>query len=89
MASTSRVSLNIDGLIICSTLNIHVQQFLFSQTNLSTNSLNRFIGQYEQLQLVVINEISFVGAKMLNVINNKLRSIKHIKIKFFGGVDVF
>jgi hypothetical protein len=36
----------------------------------------------------VINEISFVGVNMLNVINNKLRSIKHIQNKFFGGVDV-
>jgi len=36
----------------------------------------------------VINEISFVGVKMFNVINNRLRSIKHIQNNFFGGVDV-
>jgi hypothetical protein len=36
----------------------------------------------------VIDEISLVGAKMLNVINNRLKSIKHIQKKFFGGVDV-
>jgi len=36
----------------------------------------------------VINEISLVGARMFNVINNKLRSIKHIENNFFGGVDV-
>jgi hypothetical protein len=37
----------------------------------------------------MIDDISFVGAKMLNVTNNKLRSIKHIQNTFFGGVDVF
>ncbi len=36
----------------------------------------------------MINEISFVGTRMLNVIDNRLRSIKHIQNRFFGGVDV-
>jgi hypothetical protein len=36
----------------------------------------------------VIDEISFVGARIFNVIDNKLRSIKHIQNNFFGGVDV-
>jgi hypothetical protein len=79
MASTSKVAFNIDGLTIHSTLKIHVQQSLFSLPNLSSYSLNGFTCQYEQLQLVVINEILFVGAKMFNVIDNRLRSIKHIQ----------
>jgi hypothetical protein len=36
----------------------------------------------------VIDEISLVGVKMFNVINNKLKSIKHIQNKKFSGVDV-
>ncbi len=36
----------------------------------------------------MIYEISFVGAKMFNVIDNNLRSTKHIQNNFFGGVDV-
>jgi hypothetical protein len=36
----------------------------------------------------VIDEISFVGAKMFNVIDNKPMSIKHIQNKLFNGVDV-
>jgi hypothetical protein len=36
----------------------------------------------------VIDEISLVGVKMFNVVNNMLRSIKHIQNNFFGGVDV-
>jgi len=51
------------------------------------NTLNTLTCQYEQLQLVVVDEISLVGTKMLNVINNKIRSIKHIENEFFGGLD--
>jgi hypothetical protein len=36
----------------------------------------------------VIDEISLVGARMLDVINNRLKSIKSIQNKFFDGVDV-
>jgi hypothetical protein len=36
----------------------------------------------------VIDEISFVGVRMFNVIDNRVRSIKHIQNKFSGGVDV-
>jgi hypothetical protein len=43
---------------------------------------------YAQLQFVLIDEISFVGVKKFNVINNRLRSIKRIQNNFFGGVDV-
>jgi hypothetical protein len=42
MASIGKVSFNIDGLTKHSTLNIHVQQSLFSLPKLSLNSLNRF-----------------------------------------------
>jgi len=72
MASISKVTFNINGLTIHSTLNILVQQSLSTLPNLSTNSLNTFTYKYEQLQLVLIDEISLVGAKMLNVINNTL-----------------
>jgi hypothetical protein len=69
MALVGKTAFNIEGLTIHSTLNIHVQQSLFSLPNLSSNSLNRLTCQYEQLQLVVIDEISLVGAKMFNVID--------------------
>jgi hypothetical protein len=56
MTSIGKVVFNIDDLIIHLTLNIPVQQSLSSLPNLSSNSLNRFTCQYEQLQLVVIDE---------------------------------
>jgi hypothetical protein len=88
MVSISKVAFNIDGLTIHSTIEKHVQQSLSNLPNLSSDSLNRLTCRYEQLQLVVIDEISLVGAKMFNVIDNRLRSIKHIQNYFFGGVDV-
>ncbi len=36
----------------------------------------------------MINEISLDGPRMFNVVNNRLKSIKHIQNNFFGGVDV-
>ncbi len=82
MALICKIVFNIDGLTIHVVLNIHVQQSLFSLPNLSSDSLNRLTCRYEQLQLVVIDEISLVGAQMFNVIDIRLRSIKHIQIYF-------
>jgi hypothetical protein len=50
------------------------------------NTLNMLTCQYEQLELVV-DEISLVGARMVNVIDNRIRSIKHIQNKFFVDLD--
>jgi hypothetical protein len=64
MASTSKTIFNIDCVTIHSTLNILIQQSLFSLPNLSSYSLNSLTCQYEQLQLIVIDEISLVSARM-------------------------
>jgi hypothetical protein len=49
LASTFKVTFNINGLTIHLVLNILVQQFLSSLSNLSTCSLNKLTCQYEQL----------------------------------------
>jgi hypothetical protein len=73
MASKSKVTFNIDVVTIYALLNILVQQSLSNLSNLSLDSLIRLLCWYEPLQLIMINEISFVGAKMFNVINYKLK----------------
>jgi hypothetical protein len=73
MASIGKGAFNIDGLIIHLTLNIHVQKSLLNLLNLSLCSLNTFTCRCEQLQLEMINEVSFVGVRMFNIID-----IKHI-----------
>jgi hypothetical protein len=60
-------------------LNIHVPQFLFCLPNVSLNTLNKDTCQYEQLQ-IMLDEISLVDGRMLiNVIDNRLRSITYSK----------
>ncbi len=76
MASINKVAFDIDNLTIHSAVNIPMQQSLYSLPNLSLDSLNRLTCRYEQLQFVVIGEILFVGARMFNFINNRIRSIK-------------
>jgi hypothetical protein len=44
--------------------------------------------RYEQLQLVMIDEISLIDARMINVIDNRLKSIKHIQNKICGGLEL-
>ncbi len=88
MASTSKVTFNIDGQTIHLTFNIHVQQTLTNLSTLSSDSLNKLTCWYEQLQLNVIDEIFFVGASMFNVKDNWLRVINHIQNEFFGGLNV-
>jgi len=51
------------------------------------NTLNMLTCQYEQLELVMVDEISLVGARMVNGIDNRIRSIKHIQNEFFVGLD--
>jgi hypothetical protein len=65
MASIGKNTFNIDGLTIHSTLNIIVQQSLTNLPNLPSNLLNRLTCQYEQLQIVVIDEISFLVLECL------------------------
>jgi hypothetical protein len=44
--------------------------------------------QYEQLQLVMMDEISLIDVIMINVINNRLTFIKRIQKKICGGLDL-
>ena len=88
MAFTRKTTFNIGGTTIHSTLHIAVNQSLFNLNKLSTETLNKLIEQYEQLQFIVVDEISLVGARMLNAIDQRLRSIKYVQNNFFGGLYV-
>jgi len=43
---------------------------------------------YDQLHLIVIDEISLVGSKMLSFIDRRLQTIKQNHNNFTGGLDV-
>jgi len=56
--------------------------------SLSLEQLDNLIKKYDQLQLIVLNEISLIGKRILKFIDPQLRSIKCIHTKFFGNLDV-
>ena len=88
IALIGKAAFNVDGTTIHSPLNILINQSLTSLTNLSLDILNRLTNRSKQLLLVVIDGIFLVGARMFNVIDQRLRSIKHIQNKYFGNVDL-
>ena len=88
MAFIGKAAFNIGGTTIHSALHIPVNQSLSNLNKLSIETLSKLTEQYEQLQFIVIDEISLVGARMLNAIDQRLRSIKHVQNNFFGGLDV-
>jgi hypothetical protein len=88
MAFTGKATFNIDGSTIHSALHIPVNHSLTNILKLSFETLNNLTGHYEQLRLVVIDEISLVGWRMMNAIDQRLRDIKHIHNSFLGNLDI-
>jgi hypothetical protein len=73
VTSIGKITINVDGRTIHLVLNIPIQQTLANisnLSNLSSNYLNRFICQYEQLQFIITDEISLLHVGMLNVIDH-------------------
>ncbi len=63
----------IESQIINLILNILIQQTLINILNLSSNFKTRFTCQYEQLQLILTNQIFIVSVIMFNVINHQFK----------------
>jgi hypothetical protein len=77
---------NIDGTIIHSRLRLpldykHLQ-------SLSTERLNSLLKTYDELQLLVLDEVSLIGNKIFSFLDLHVRSIKHAHNHFFGNMDV-
>ncbi len=43
---------------------------------------------YDELQLLVLDEVSLIGSRIFSFIDLYLRSIKHTHNHFFGNMDV-
>ncbi len=55
---------------------------------LSDEKRDNLIKTYDQLQMLIINEISLIGNIMLTFIDHKLCDIKQTHNKFVGGLNV-
>jgi large-conductance mechanosensitive channel len=75
----------IEGQIINSILNILIQQTLINMLNLSSNFKTKFTCQYEQLQLIIMNQIFIVSVIMFTVINQINKTCSKTN---FGGLYV-
>jgi hypothetical protein len=62
--------------------------YLTNIFNLLSYFKSKLTHWYEQLQLNIIDELSLVSVRTLNIINNWLRVIKHIQNQNFGGLNV-
>ena len=69
MAFTCKTTFNIDACTIHSALHIPINQSLLNMGKLSSELLNKLTDDYEQIKLRVIDEISLVGARMLDAID--------------------
>jgi len=86
MAYIGKTTFNIDGTTIHSSL--FIPHNCKDLPSLNLEQLDNLIKKYDQLQLIVVDEISLIGKRILIFINILLRSIKCVHTKFFGNLDV-
>ncbi len=86
MTYIGKTTFNIDETTIHSNLSIPLN--CKDLPSLSSKRLDNLIKKYDQLQLIVLDEISLIGKIILKYIDFRLSPIKHIHTKFFGNFDV-
>ena len=55
---------------------------------LNSNTLDALTKDFEQLRVLLIDEVSLIGSRMLYNIDKKLREIMHTPTRPFGNLDV-
>ena len=94
MAYMGCAAYNIYGATIHSTMGLQSQGGTHASipndpTILSQARLNRLIRKFQDVKIIIIDEISLVDARMLNAIDVMLRQIKHAEEPFGGFHIVF
>jgi len=86
MTYTRKETFNIDGTTIHSSLFIPLN--CKDLPSFSSKWLDSLIKKYDQLQLMVLDEISLIGKRILKFTDLQLRSTKRVHTKFFENLDV-
>ncbi len=80
-----KITFNINGTTIHLGLAIPLHKSL---KTLNDEKCDTLIKTHDQLQSIVIGEISLVNNRILSFIDHKIHVIKQIHKKFMGGIDV-
>ena len=85
-APTGKAAYNIGGKTIHAAFRIPANQSI-KPTRLDSEQLNTFQMMYRNLSVVIIDEVSMVGCRLFNVINDRLKQFKG-NTELFGGVHM-
>jgi hypothetical protein len=80
-----KITFNINGTTIHLGLAIPLHKSL---KTLNDEKCDTLINTYDQLRLVLINEISLLGNKMFSFIDHRLHVIKQVHKELMGDLDV-
>ena len=86
LAYTGKAAYNAGGVIIHSALLMPFNKSSFIP--LSNDVLDNLTQLYEELRVVLIDEVSLIGSCFLYQIDDRLRNIKHNQTKYFGNIDI-
>ena len=86
-APTGRAAFSIGGLTLHGAFQLPISQCGYDLLPLSSNSCNTLRYKLSELKLIIIDEISMVGAKTLSQVDARLRQIFKSH-QIFGGVNV-
>ncbi|XP_069136358.1 uncharacterized protein [Argopecten irradians] len=83
-AYTGKAAYNINGMTIASAFHKKMYQ---TQQNMYSDELNTYRTKYRNLSVIIIDEISMVGNKLLAFIHERLQQLTGTK-QDFGGVSI-
>ena len=83
-AFTGKAAYNINGVTIASAFH---KKFNQSNQSLNADELNTFRMKYRNLSVVIVDEVSMVGNKMLTFMDTRLKQLTGTN-KTFGGISI-
>ncbi|XP_074603973.1 uncharacterized protein LOC141857379 [Brevipalpus obovatus] len=86
-APTGAAAVNIEGHTIHSLLRIPLN--IKKMQSLNGEAARKFQNEMRQLKFVIIDEMSMIGARLLNVVERRLREIKPGVDEPFGGLFIY
>ena len=86
-APTGKAAFNIRGMTLHSAFALPVTEFNGEMPNLSSDVCNTLRCKLTCLKVIIIDEISMVGCKILTQVNNRLKAIMDNSLDF-GGVSI-